>query len=126
MLVLFGARVRALLTTIALALAAPRVAGWLRHVGERQRRRGRPKLAWRAPEGVARALEQVAGRRRQGPVARRFAGVKRAGTAGVRRAGAVGTAGVKRAGAVGTAGVKRAGAVGTAGAKRAGRVLHRG
>jgi peptidoglycan/LPS O-acetylase OafA/YrhL len=79
MLVLFRSRLRALLTTVALTLAAPRVAGWLRHVGERQRRRGRPTVAWRAPLGVARALEQVSGRRRRSRLADGMAGAKRAG-----------------------------------------------
>jgi hypothetical protein len=84
MLALFRARLRALLMTIALTLAAPRVAGWLRHVGERQRRRGRPTFAWRAPIGVARALEQAAGKRRGG----RLDSIRRAGRMdGVRRAG---------------------------------------
>jgi hypothetical protein len=82
LLALFSARLRALAMTIALAMAAPRVAGWLRNVGERQRRRGRPGLAWRAPVGVAYALERVAGKRQS-----RLSKIRNAGGRGLSKAG---------------------------------------
>lgn len=79
MLVLFRARLRALLTTISPTLAAPRMPGWLRRVGERPRRRERPTFASRAPKSMARVLKQATGRRPQGRLAEGLAGVKRAG-----------------------------------------------
>jgi len=61
LLAMLRGRAIALMFTVALALAAPRLARGLRRFGESQRRRGGHDLTWRVPLGAAHALEFAAG-----------------------------------------------------------------
>jgi hypothetical protein len=57
---LLRSRLRALLFTLALGLAAPRVARVLRSYGQRQRRRGGGTLSTTVPLTAADALDKIA------------------------------------------------------------------
>ncbi len=60
LLALFRARIRALLLTVLIGLAAPRVARWLRGFGERRRRAGGGTLSTTVPLRAADALDWAA------------------------------------------------------------------
>lgn len=74
---LLRARLRALVVTVALGLAAPRVARVLRSTGERRRAAGAGRLSWQLPLQAADALDRVGANRgsrsarRRGPFSRR-------------------------------------------------------
>jgi hypothetical protein len=60
LLVLLRTRLKALVFTLLLSLAAPRVARWLRGFGERRRRAGGSTLSYRVPLGAADVLDRAA------------------------------------------------------------------
>jgi hypothetical protein len=57
---LMRTRLKALLLTVLISLAAPRLARLLRGVGERQRRSGGSTLRYRVPLGAADVLDRAA------------------------------------------------------------------
>jgi len=60
LITLFRTRIKALVFTLLLGLAAPRVARVLRGVGERRRRAGGSRLSYQVPLGAADALDRAA------------------------------------------------------------------
>ena len=59
MWLLLTRRVRMIVLTFAVGLAAPRVARVLRSYGERRRRSGGAPMGWKIPLGAASVLEKV-------------------------------------------------------------------
>ena len=60
LIALFRTRIKVLVFTLLLGLAAPRVARVLRGVGERRRQAGGSPLSYQVPLGAAQVLEQAA------------------------------------------------------------------
>jgi hypothetical protein len=60
LIALLRTRIKALVFTLLLGLAAPRVARMLRGLGDRRRRAGGSRLSYQVPLGAAEVLDRAA------------------------------------------------------------------